>query len=967
MRHAQCKNARNMSGLLLSGKTVMYSAEMGPKEGMFFCRNSITKSFVSSSNCEDDRRPPEMKPCFQPPCTLYEWRASEWRRCTRICGGGERFRNVYCTNTVTAKVVNETLCQIHASSAKPAMNKACNNRDCSLVEWSIGKWSDCHGTCGYNNATKYRDVKCLFSNDGDLANATLCAGIPHPTTEEHCLPSHCDFCDSLRCVHGNCTYDEASGPLCQCEENWRGEFCDQHEIPCTLEGGVLTANGSCCMSSVLDSEGLCCNSSSPEIAPVRDRNGACCPGGQSALDVCDVCDGGAKVVDRYGKCCEGVLSADQTCCPSGILDACGVCDGDGASCECSISATLLMNSSVISAREMDSVLSRSGPDYTLFIDNMEERATAVLELPREEVEIRNINEIATRKNGTKLLLDFRIGPRMDHNTPVDSCIGVKRALEDPFDGILGTFSDGLCGNGVCESGEMCDEQSGGKCCRSDCGSPLKECPSASNSVECSGRGVCVASSGFCSCDDGYQGDSCTECAAGYTRLSAARQYPAKCIPNTRTNLAPNGPRSIPTSTTSPTATSSGTGTATSTASSSRSAKPSPSSTNRKEGDIERDSRSSDQSSDETMSVIVLVSISGFVAAICLLLALYLWKARARSQRKLPKTGKHTHQHHAIKAFMYSNPLPHRANVFAGDAKSGVQATPAEAAVGDHKGIPSLDDTKMSVNGQGSDISPEGKHLRSASIEEQRELTGRSRRQLRSKNEFSQMRSQSSRRKRVRLGSNNQSLGNMHSSSTEKNLQSSESSRSIDPESERKDLMNDLAGRSRRDIRKKNQFPQMYPQSTQDLMNSGHNDIGVSPDELLRGRSLSVKQSRGRMVSSEALEAEVPVRLNPMQERKKIAYESCHLSRRRRLVKTEFQQTSSRVPIESSQDAHASKKVTLGNIGDTRQFNPADNPLRVVDFQAIRQFGSTGARSVGRRRRRNRDQGSWKRETLESVV
>lgn len=54
-----------------------------------------------------------------------------------------------------------------------------------------------------------------------------------------------------------------------------------------------------------------------------------CVGGVHQITVC---------TQRHpaGECCVGTLDAAGRCCPSGALDACGVCNGNGASCRLAV-------------------------------------------------------------------------------------------------------------------------------------------------------------------------------------------------------------------------------------------------------------------------------------------------------------------------------------------------------------------------------------------------------------------------------------------------------------------------------------------------------------------------------------------------------------------------------------------------------------------------------------------------------
>lgn len=71
-----------------------------------------------------------------------------------------------------------------------------------------------------------------------------------------------------------------------------------------------------------------------------------------------------------------------------------------------------------------------------------------------------------------------------------------------------------CGNNLCEQGERCLDSSCVTGCVQDCPFPVISCPSANSDV-CSGNGMCLVSSGSCSCFPGYAGSTCNACRAGF--------------------------------------------------------------------------------------------------------------------------------------------------------------------------------------------------------------------------------------------------------------------------------------------------------------------------------------------------------------------------------------------------------------------------------------------------------------------
>jgi hypothetical protein len=47
-------------------------------------------------------------------------------------------------------------------------------------------------------------------------------------------------------------------------------------------------------------------------------------------------------MDVLHECCQGVLDASGICCESGVLDDCGVCDGDHSSCQKILQLSILV-------------------------------------------------------------------------------------------------------------------------------------------------------------------------------------------------------------------------------------------------------------------------------------------------------------------------------------------------------------------------------------------------------------------------------------------------------------------------------------------------------------------------------------------------------------------------------------------------------------------------------------------------
>ena len=85
--------------------------------------------------------------------------------------------------------------------------------------------------------------------------------------------------------------------------------------------------------------------------------------------------------------------------------------------------------------------------------------------------------------------------------------------------VSGAVRRGVCGNGVCESGETCHselESGSDLCCEADCPLVISPCPTSqlgNPMVPCCGRGVCLSGvGGVCKCFAGYEGPDCGQCS-----------------------------------------------------------------------------------------------------------------------------------------------------------------------------------------------------------------------------------------------------------------------------------------------------------------------------------------------------------------------------------------------------------------------------------------------------------------------
>lgn len=128
------------------------------------------------------------------------------------------------------------------------------------------------------------------------------------------------------------------------------------------------------------------------------------------------------------------------------------------------------------------------------------------------------------RHGSLMLTSPR--PRVQVTSALGRAIdGGEEIYNLVFLSILGSNVTGVCGNRVCETGEMANPYKGtpGTCpgdCRADDGFSAK-CPTptasdvAALSVACGARGTCDESTGACTCWRGYVGPDCSRCGEGY--------------------------------------------------------------------------------------------------------------------------------------------------------------------------------------------------------------------------------------------------------------------------------------------------------------------------------------------------------------------------------------------------------------------------------------------------------------------
>jgi hypothetical protein len=486
------------------------------------CVNTVTGAVAPLSQCPTPQ-------ALQAPCSAavncagaYRWSVSAlWGNCT---AAGVSTRTAQCEAVATGANVDAAMC---AGQPQPTalLSRPCNPAPATRpAAFTVGPWGACTKACG---GVRTRTVTCA------TAPGVPCAGAAPPTSE---TCNDCTFCETTLCSgHGTCSL---TAQACECDDGFSGLTCHA-AAGCA---GVSNEDGVCCgAGSVLDKDDECCAPAAGAAAVALDRNGACCPSG--VVNKCGVCDGPADAVMALGVCCpSGVVAASGACCASGVLDAFGVCDGNDAS---GVQTAVLAFSGVPSDWS-ESVLN----DASSAVRRQADAAvvgllTAALGRDDQYVDVQAYDVLARRMRALTVSAAASAPARAGPGATRRRLVGSAEVEVDllPYGGsnnlpastleelLQGAPSAGgstltftsvssltlaaTCGNGVCEAGERPDAGNAVQGCPADCPHPVVACPVA-NGAECNAAGYCAAS-GACVCDSaaGYLGVACDECAPGF--------------------------------------------------------------------------------------------------------------------------------------------------------------------------------------------------------------------------------------------------------------------------------------------------------------------------------------------------------------------------------------------------------------------------------------------------------------------
>lgn len=545
-----------------------------------------------ASLCAQGAKPACLQPCAGEMCPRGYWLANTtWSPCSAPCvlnasdtsglGVSTRAPPVCMVASEAtgglAEPVDDARC-MDLGLALPPTSRPCNRGLCpsAVVAWSVGAWGPCvpvhapppgvySSACASGPMHHTRSVTCRSTDGAEVADGPCAASTPKPLTSESCtgVPCTCSSDNDCSHPHKRCLTSGGAeeGGTCVCVAGWRGDTCD---VPVTASvacpRGVVDAAGVCCGGNIDIATGRCCEGQGTAV----DSTGRCCSPGQ-AVDVCGKCGGGGVAVDVQGTCCKSSLPPSGICCVSGVLDSCGVCDGDNQ-CGMALSGMVSVHSgarvtvtSIAAALRLpiDRVALVAGtPSPSPSPSPGEGNGTSAFRQLTASATEAWAPLPGTPMSAVASVPGHQPGPA-NHAQPE----GARAAVEDfiivSFVVLPATEQSGLsseavlasllsmtddsqpvwiktpdvarvpaCGNQQCEAGEACTTANctGGTQCLADCpvNMAAERCALASTPSGpkmCSGHGTCLGLSGYCSCFSGYLGGTCSTCAPEYVLVS----------------------------------------------------------------------------------------------------------------------------------------------------------------------------------------------------------------------------------------------------------------------------------------------------------------------------------------------------------------------------------------------------------------------------------------------------------------
>ena len=308
------------------------------------------------------------------PLPMFQYIAGPWSDCSKSCGGGKQWRDLFCLRNFFAAdgtlyaphVVSDAECD--ASGLQPIpTSRSCNTGSCLLAHWQVSsQWSTCSSPCMDPNdpsslgTTTRPAAVCKVGILTVKDNTCVKAGKPKPVTSRPC--------NRVLCPASWFTWQ--TGPWSSCTSNIGcGRGTSSRTVQCVDISGAAVADARSCNITMKPESTIACDTG--VACPCRDASGQdqcrAAIGDHSVCNttsqLCTCSEGWAgstcnvtalafvnasapcadgTTPDRTGHCCThidvltglccasgDVVGINGRCCVGGQLDGCGVCNGTG--------------------------------------------------------------------------------------------------------------------------------------------------------------------------------------------------------------------------------------------------------------------------------------------------------------------------------------------------------------------------------------------------------------------------------------------------------------------------------------------------------------------------------------------------------------------------------------------------------------------------------------------------------------
>ncbi|XP_046444849.1 A disintegrin and metalloproteinase with thrombospondin motifs 9-like isoform X3 [Daphnia pulex] len=160
------------------------------------CRDHLGQT-LPDHRCHPAGRPEYSQSCHTDPCPTeppvpektYRWKTAAWTTCSKTCGKGDQYREVYCQEVEGRVRVDENRCP---ESSRPRSRRGCNKAACPY-SWEVENWSECSHPCGAG--IQHRRVTCHRVNSHEWIDPEPvsfgCNSTQRPADLQECSLGNC--------------------------------------------------------------------------------------------------------------------------------------------------------------------------------------------------------------------------------------------------------------------------------------------------------------------------------------------------------------------------------------------------------------------------------------------------------------------------------------------------------------------------------------------------------------------------------------------------------------------------------------------------------------------------------------------------------------------------------------------------------------------------------------------------------